>query len=69
MNEKVLDFVRSELSAASDANRQRLLRAVLGYLQAARDWRASQESRRHGEYQEVDRDAYRFDIDCARVEP
>jgi hypothetical protein len=62
MNEQAFEFLDDEISAASCARRVKQLKAIKGYLLAAKKFRSA-----------FDPDLYRaadeFDIDCSRVEP
>jgi hypothetical protein len=70
MNEKVLAFLRAEIAAAS-GDRLRNLKAIEGYLLAAKGLRQSfdRRDRYSGDWTRIAAEADRFDLDCARVSP
>lgn len=70
MNDSAFKFIAAEIDGASgDAARLRQLRAIEGYLKAAKRLRNEFDVRRGGGYADVPDFIDRFDVDCARVAP
>lgn len=70
MKESVLKFLDDEITSAS-GDRLKQLRAVKGYLVAAKNLRASLEQRSLYDGERVMRDTFtdRYDLECSMVDP
>jgi hypothetical protein len=67
MNDNTFQFLDEEIrlaTAEGSPSKAKQLKAIRGYLQAAKDMRG-----RFGRYEDLPKHIERFDIDCARVSP
>lgn len=67
MNEQTFQFLDEEIRLAiaeGAPSKAKQLKAIRGYLDAAKQMRA-----RFGRYEDLPKHIERFDIDCARVSP